>query len=149
MILIRAVGSMHPSVLLELNKFVIGSLNTILQRLPLVQSPTMSMLLNTDRARDWPLNLRPTGTDWLVLILGLNQQHTALSPGFPQALPSPRTPHSYFIYLSSKCIKKREDFYVAHQRGIFRAWNRVCVAYLPVWPEGRRAKHTISAGSAL
>lgn len=39
MILIRAVGSMHPSVLLELNKFVIGSLNTILQRLPLGSIP--------------------------------------------------------------------------------------------------------------
>lgn len=63
---------------------------------------------------------------------------------------SPMTTHSYFVCLSSKCIKKWEDFYAAHQRGIFRAWNRVCVAYLPVWPEGRRqVKHTISAGFAL
>lgn len=36
-----------------------------------VQSPTMSVLLNTDRARDRPLALRPTGTDWLMFILGL------------------------------------------------------------------------------
>lgn len=68
-----------------------------------VQSPAMSMLLNTDRDRDWPLALRPTGVDWLVFILfRLHQHYIALGPGSPQGSTSQESHCTTYLFCVSQ-----------------------------------------------
>lgn len=141
---------MHPSVFLELNKFVTGSPNTLLQRLPL--GPIPYYVYAAKHRQGQGLTLGPEA-NWHRMarahLWAPSATHCPWSWVSSSSM-SPMTPHSYLVCLSSKCIKKWEDFHAAHQRGIFRAWNRVCTAYPPVWPEGRRkVKHTISAGFCI
>lgn len=87
---------MHPSVLLELNKFVLGSPNTLLQRLPLGPIPYYVYAAKHRQGQGLTLGPEANWHIWLMLILGIPQQHTALGPGFPQA---PRVPGHHTVIL--------------------------------------------------